>query len=141
MTETSLQSQNYILSGPLQKEFASFWAGKPSQCLEAASGDIKNAKEQDCGTLCSHPEPARLLLTWALKISQLRAACAIKLLFLLVSCGCAGSFLCSSRLRAFLSSPAEDFNSASRKNGAACLGKNAYETTQRKAGEKEWFWT
>lgn len=52
MTETSLQSQNDVLSGSLQKTFANPWFRKPTQSLEAASGDIKNAKQQSCGNPC-----------------------------------------------------------------------------------------
>ena len=40
-------------------------------------------------------------------------------------------------MRAFFSFPAEDFNSAPRKNGAVCLGKIAFETAQHKVGQKE----
>lgn len=38
VTETTLQSQNYILFGPLQKMFPNPWPKKPVQCLEEPQG-------------------------------------------------------------------------------------------------------
>lgn len=51
MTETSLQSQNGVLSGPFYRKHL------PTQGLEAASGDIKNADNKD--------EEILVLVFWA----------------------------------------------------------------------------